>query len=397
MALLNEIASNMEFYERRAVMFLHGKGISFPMWIESIGNETMYCDELALLGLCVVYSRHCLVIIRDKFWSTLETINPIGMMDLLKRCNIKLLFLGQLRFGVLNWNPRPPKAKPRELVPKFSIVEEYTIDEPPPVETRDTAASSIVNMQKMPVTSNDTGFPVETTPAAHAVVSANPDVQKTVDRNLPVNITLTAEQPRVTDNCKNIPDKETIKTEGVLAQAEPPHMSENSGSCLANVGTYVPKNINVEVKPARGEDDLVIDQYLWKEKAVVKVKRLSDISVDIWCNNVSTYYEYQPTPDPLSEPRNVKLTLVKGYGGTKRSITGENEVIDVKRERVASPVETDDIGSLQSQAEKLVNKAKDLATVPDNTAKRNKSNRRGRVKVQRSNKTFRVWKQLQMP
>ena len=195
MALLNEIASNMEFYERRAVMFLHGKGISFPTWIESIGNKTMYCDELALLGLCVVYSRHCLVITRDKFWSTLETINPIGMMDLLKRCNIKLLFLGQLRFGVLNWNPRPPKAKPRELVPKFSIVEEYTIDEPQPVETQDTAASSIVNMQKMPVTSNDTGFPVETTPAAHAVVSANPDVQKTVERNLPVNITLTAEQP----------------------------------------------------------------------------------------------------------------------------------------------------------------------------------------------------------
>ena len=134
MALLNHIASNMEFYERRAVMFLHGKGISFPTWIESIGNETMYCDELALLGLCAVYSRHCLVITRNKFWSTLETINPIGMMDLLKQCNIKLLFLGQLRFGVLNWNPRPPKAKPRKLVQKFSIVEEYTIDEPPPVE-----------------------------------------------------------------------------------------------------------------------------------------------------------------------------------------------------------------------------------------------------------------------
>ena len=312
MALLNEIASNMEFYERQAVMFLHMKGISFPTWIESIGNETMYCDELALLGLCVVYSRHCLVITRDKFWSTLETINPIGMMDLLKRCNIKLLFLGQLRFGVLNWNPHPPKAKPRELVPKFSIVEEYTIDEPPPVEMRDTAASSIANMQKMPVTSNDTGFPVETTPAAHAVVSANLDVQKTVDPDLPVNITLTAEQPRPTDNCKNNPDKETIKIEGALAQAEPPHISENSGSCtLQMLGTYVPKNINVKVKPACADDGLVIDQYLWKEKAVVKVKHLSDISVDIWCNNVSNYYEYQPTQDPLSRTNKLKAYSCK--------------------------------------------------------------------------------------
>ena len=40
---------------------------------------------------------------------------------------------------------------------------------------------------------------------------------------------------------------------------------------------------------------------------------------------------------------------------------------------MTSPVETDDIDSLLSQAEKLVNKAKDLATVNDNTAKNNKS------------------------
>ena len=85
-------------------------------------------------------------------------------------------------------------------------------------------------------------------------------------------------------------------------------------------------------------------------------------------------------PDPLSEPPDVKLTLVKGYGGTKRSITDENEVIDVKHERVTSPVETDNIGILLSHAEKLVNKAKDLATVTDNTVKRNKSKPRRKGK-----------------
>ena len=39
------------------------------------------------------------------------------------------------------------------------------------------------------VTSNDTGFPVETTPAVNAVVSPNFDAQKIADRDLPVNIT----------------------------------------------------------------------------------------------------------------------------------------------------------------------------------------------------------------
>ena len=109
------------------------------------------------------------------------------------------------------------------------------------METRDTVVPSIANMQKIPVTSNDTGFPVETTLAANAVVSSNFDVQKIADPDLPVNITPTAEQPRPRDNCKNNSDKETIRIEDALAQAEPPHMSENSGSCPANVGTHVPK------------------------------------------------------------------------------------------------------------------------------------------------------------
>ena len=52
-------------------------------------------------------NEHCLVVTQNKFWSTLETLNPIGLMTLLQRCNVKLLFLGQLRFGTLNWNPPP--------------------------------------------------------------------------------------------------------------------------------------------------------------------------------------------------------------------------------------------------------------------------------------------------
>ena len=59
-------------------------------------------------------------------------------------------------------------------------------------------------------------------------------------------------------------------------------MSENSGSCLANIGTHVPKHIKVEVKPACADDGVINSQNLLKEKAVVRVKRLSDISVDIW-------------------------------------------------------------------------------------------------------------------
>ena len=81
------------------------RSLGFDSWIESIGDEHVYCDELALMGLCALYQCHCLVITKNRFWSMLETINPIGVMNLLKNCNIKLVFLGQLKFGVLNWCP----------------------------------------------------------------------------------------------------------------------------------------------------------------------------------------------------------------------------------------------------------------------------------------------------
>ena len=81
------------------------RAIGFDTWIESIGDENVFCDELALMGLCALYNRHCLVVTKNKLWSTIETTQPVGVMELLKRCHVKLIFLGQLKFGVLQWNP----------------------------------------------------------------------------------------------------------------------------------------------------------------------------------------------------------------------------------------------------------------------------------------------------
>ena len=103
--LLKHIESNIEFYERRSIVCLKDRGMRFDIWIESIGNETTFCDELALMGLCALYNRHCLVFTKTKFWSSLDSTTPIGFMKLLQQCSVKLIFLGDLKFGVLNWKP----------------------------------------------------------------------------------------------------------------------------------------------------------------------------------------------------------------------------------------------------------------------------------------------------
>ena len=114
-------------------------------------------------------------------------------MKLLQMCSVKLIYLGDLKFGVLKWKPCPPKTKPTKTkllpgkIPQFNIVEEYTIDDSPPenvpidltktvmpppspaVVTCDTSVSSLQNEQTLDTyVQNESGeLPVETnTPAS---------------------------------------------------------------------------------------------------------------------------------------------------------------------------------------------------------------------------------------
>ena len=83
---------------------------------------------LALMGLCNLYRRHCVVLTQNKLWSTIQADAPMNLLDLLKECSIRLIYLGNQRFGVLTWRPRLPK-KVALKSPGFNIVEEYTLDE----------------------------------------------------------------------------------------------------------------------------------------------------------------------------------------------------------------------------------------------------------------------------
>ena len=100
LSLLKHIEANMDFYERRSSVCLKDRCMRFDSWIESIGNETTFCDELALMGLCALYNRHCLVFTKTKFWSMLDSTSPIGFMKLLQMCSVKLIYLRDLKFGV---------------------------------------------------------------------------------------------------------------------------------------------------------------------------------------------------------------------------------------------------------------------------------------------------------
>ena len=99
--LLENIAADMSFYERRSAVCLQMRSMNLEAWVETIANELVYCDELGLMGLCYMYHRHCVLLTQNKLWSTVQADKPLNLLDLLNICSVHLIYLGNLRFGVL--------------------------------------------------------------------------------------------------------------------------------------------------------------------------------------------------------------------------------------------------------------------------------------------------------
>ena len=237
--LLEHIARNLDFHVKRSIVCLEMRNTSFSNWVDRMADGRMYCDELGLLSLSALYQRHTLVVTANKLWSTIEHPTPVNLLELLNECSVKLVYLGQLRFGELKTHPRrPPRPIPiksstkkptaeparqttastdtkapisvENSVTKGNVLPVQTDNDDPHVETRNTLVSvtdtSHVETKlpdnnsghvetPVPVTSTghvETNSPVhsaghvetasndaelvETSPAQHVVTTNNPQV-----------------------------------------------------------------------------------------------------------------------------------------------------------------------------------------------------------------------------
>ena len=127
--LLQDVATDINFYERCSVVCLAMRSMSLDTWVNHIDNEHMYCDELGLMGLSKMFKHHSVVLTKTKLWSTIDTDAPFNLLELLQQCSVCFVYLGHLRFGSLVWKPRiPTQVVSRPVVPSFEIIEEYTLD-----------------------------------------------------------------------------------------------------------------------------------------------------------------------------------------------------------------------------------------------------------------------------
>ena len=175
---------------------------------------------------------------------------------------------------------------------------------------------------------------------------------------------------------QEIPVKENNKCEDVTKASLPDSTSVN-----VNVETDTTiKPEHDEASPC--ETEVALSQYPWKKNVQLQLDKLSDLTVDIWCNHVSDYYVYTPKIT-------AKLVIVHGYGRKRGNADAQKDIafIDAKQIKTEVPVETDsitdlDIGNLLSYAENLVQQAKTLVNTDDvgdskkPSSKRNKKSKK---------------------
>ena len=128
--LLEYIYENINFFDHRGSVCLPLRGLGLNTWVDNVKDSHVCCDELALLGLSAMYQRHSLVVTKTKFWSTIKSEQPLNIITLKKECSVRLLYLGNMKFGTLRWQPHNPQpVLPKPNLGKFNIIEEYTLDE----------------------------------------------------------------------------------------------------------------------------------------------------------------------------------------------------------------------------------------------------------------------------
>ena len=266
-ALLQNVADDVDFYMTRNTICLEQCSTSFETWVAKMGDEKVFCDELGLMGLCSLYKKHCAVLTKDKLWSSIEADHPLKLMELFKACSIRLVYLGKLRFGCLKWRLKPPSVPKATPNVQFKIVKEYTLD-----DTNTSNLCAPKNKQQEHVETTNPPAPIpsmsnEPAKSDSSVVENTPPPSN--DQPKPSSCMETSTQP--------------MPTAKVSLKRNSPALE------LGGTSTIDDHSKHVETASVA----LQLSNYPWKKKLSIRVERLHELDIDIWSNKISDYYRYR--------------------------------------------------------------------------------------------------------
>ena len=100
-AMLNEITTSYEWYERRCMAVLHTLDMSLSRWLGKHMKKNVRADCIALFALSVMYDRHTVVYNSKMPWCTKKWFGREDEGNLFTACHIHLLYVGDNMFVIL--------------------------------------------------------------------------------------------------------------------------------------------------------------------------------------------------------------------------------------------------------------------------------------------------------
>ena len=320
--LLKHMAIDPSFHMRRGTVCLEMRNTLFERWLHRVADNQMYCDELGILSLSHMYRRHSLVVTVNKMWSTIEHSSPLNLLELLNECSVKLIYLGQLRFGELKPKPKakPTRTLPSLLAPPSANLSTSTtattnrggsgkpkaqLPDSKSVDTSTCTPNNVANRigaTTAPVTEQTPSLPVATvTPNVGTAgkvlnVETNPDNMGNVEMD---NSHVHVETQR---------DKQC--TSHVESSADQPVMLhvrvETSYLVSPNTASVDITDTQSSNQQPPGEKQQAM--LLGKTTKLV-LKLLNELEIDVWCNKTPDYHRFEPPSDSSEAPTNSRHTL----------------------------------------------------------------------------------------
>ena len=115
--MLTFVAENTTRYEWNAHVLLKMHGTNLDGWVKTMTDCLNRGDELDIYALCDMLKRHACIFTRTKPWTTVDgSIGSLTVPELCMMCDVRLIYLGNNKFGEINCKSRVlsplPKPKP---------------------------------------------------------------------------------------------------------------------------------------------------------------------------------------------------------------------------------------------------------------------------------------------
>ena len=118
--MLKFVAENIAHYEWDAHVLLKMHGSNLARWTACMTDVLNKGDELAIYAMCDMLKRHAFVYTRTKPWTTVDSnVGKLSVPELCMLCDVRLIYLGNNRFGELKCKPEILSPMPRLLPVKL--------------------------------------------------------------------------------------------------------------------------------------------------------------------------------------------------------------------------------------------------------------------------------------